>query len=336
MSFNNNNNKSNDVIDYLIKKLESRLKGINKKKDIFNNITNIENFYLNKNIFLKLFSELFEDIQQAIYAIKTLYLENKILNQENINNKQYLNDVKNKNYFNNISKTPNRNFNKNNFLDNNNYYFNYNLTDDSNNNNYFNKIENAEEIMKNIQENKQLLKEKINKHFNNFNYENDFNENNNNFNNKNFNNNNNNFNNKNFNNNNNNNKNNNIKNINTNFSNNFNNNNNSNNNNFMQNIKRYLPNYKKPQKKKSNSQRKNSKIPLRIGIQSLNNNTKKNTKKLNKSFESTNFYRNSGKILPAFEFSLRNYPNQSKSISKQFNNYTNPYGNYFSSFDYLN
>ena len=32
MSFNNNNNKSNDVIDYLIKKLESRLKGINKKK----------------------------------------------------------------------------------------------------------------------------------------------------------------------------------------------------------------------------------------------------------------------------------------------------------------
>ena len=310
MSFNNNN-KSNDVIDYLIKKLESRLKGINKKKDIFNNITNIENFYLNKNIFLKLFSELFEDIQQAIYAIKTLYLENKILNQENINNKQYLNDVKNKNYFNNISITPNRNFNKNNFLDNNNYYFNYNLTDDSNNNNYFNKIENAEEIMKNIQENKQLLKDKINKHFNNFNYENNFN--NNNFNNNNFNENNKN-NNKNFN-----------------FSNNLNNN-----NNFMQNIKRYLPNYKKPQKKKSNSQRKNSKIPLRIGIQTLNNSKNKTNKKLNKSFESTNFYRNSGKILPAFEFSLRNYPNLSKSISKQFNNYTNPYGNYFSSFDYLN
>jgi hypothetical protein len=104
----------------------------------------------------------------------------------------------------------------------------------------------------------------------------------------------------------------------------------------MQNIKRYLPNYKKPQKKKSNSQRKNSKIPLRIGIQTLNNSKNKTNKKLNKSFESTNFYRNSGKILPAFEFSLRNYPNQSKSISKQFNNYTNPYGNYFSSFDYLN
>ena len=311
MSINNNNNKSNDVIDYLIKKLECRLKGINKKKDVFNNITNIENFYLNKNIFLKLFNELFEDIQQAIYAIKTLYLENKILNQENINNKQYLNDVKNKNYFNNVSKTPNRHFNKNNFLDNNNYYFNYNLTDDSNNNNYFNKIENAEEIMKNIQENKQLLKDKINKHFNNFN-ENNFNENN--FNNNNFNENNKNNNNKIFN-----------------FSNNLNNN-----NNFMQNIKRYLPNYKKPQKKKSNSQRKNSKIPLRIGIQTLNNSKNKTNKKLNKSFESTNFYRNSGKILPAFEFSLRNYPNQSKSISKQFNNYTNPYGNYFSSFDYLN
>ena len=305
----NNNNKSNDVIDYLIKKLESRLKGINKKKDIFNNITNIENFYLNKNIFLKLFSELFEDIQQAIYAIKTLYLENKILNQENINNKQYLNEVKKKkDYFNNIST------NKNNFLDsNNNYYFNYNLTDDSNNNNNFNKLENAEEIMKNIQENKQLLKDKINKHFNNFN-ENNFN--NNNFNNKNFNENN-------FNENNNN--------KNLNFSNNLNNN-----NNFMQNIKRYLPNYKKPQKKKSNSQRKNSKIPLRIGIQTLNNSKNKTNKKLNKSFESTNFYRNSGKILPVFEFSLRNYPNQSKSISKQFNNYTNPYGNYFSSFDYLN
>ena len=302
MSINNNNNKSNDVIDYLIKKLECRLKGINKKKDVFNNITNIENFYLNKNIFLKLFNELFEDIQQAIYAIKTLYLENKILNQENINNKQYLNEVKKKkDYFNNIST------NKNNFLDsNNNYYFNYNLTDDSNNNNNFNKLENAEEIMKNIQENKQLLKDKINKHFNNFNYENNFN--NNNFNE------NNNKNNKNFN-----------------FSNNLNNN-----NNFMQNIKRYLPNYKKPQKKKSNSQRKNSKIPLRIGIQTLNNSKNKTNKKLNKSFESTNFYRNSGKILPAFEFSLRNYPNQSKSISKQFNNYTNPYGNYFSSFDYLN
>ena len=309
MSINNNNNKSNDVIDYLIKKLEFRLKGINKKKDVFNNITNIENFYLNKNIFLKLFNELFEDIQQAIYAIKTLYLENKILNQENINNKQYLNEVKNKkDYFNNIST------NKNNFLDsNNNYYFNYNLTDDSNNNNNFNKLENAEEIMKNIQENKQLLKDKINKHFNNFN-ENNFNENN--FNNNNFNENN-------FNENNNN--------KNFNFSNNLNNN-----NNFMQNIKRYLPNYKKPQKKKSNSQRKNSKIPLRIGIQTLNNSKNKTNKKLNKSFESTNFYRNSGKILPAFEFSLRNYPNQSKSISKQFNNYTNPYGNYFSSFDYLN
>ena len=307
MSINNNNNKSNDVIDYLIKKLECRLKGINKKKDVFNNITNIENFYLNKNIFLKLFNELFEDIQQAIYAIKTLYLENKILNQENINNKQYLNEVKNKkDYFNNIST------NKNNFLDSNNYYFNYNLTDDSNNNNNFNKLENAEEIMKNIQENKQLLKDKINKHFNNFNYENNFN--NNNFNNNNFNENNKNNNNKIFN-----------------FSNNLNNN-----NNFMQNIKRYLPNYKKPQKKKSNSQRKNSKIPLRIGIQTLNNSKNKTNKKLNKSFESTNFYRNSGKILPAFEFSLRNYPNQSKSISKQFNNYTNPYGNYFSSFDYLN
>jgi hypothetical protein len=99
MSINNNNNKSNDVIDYLIKKLECRLKGINKKKDVFNNITNIENFYLNKNIFLKLFNELFEDIQQAIYAIKTLYLENKILNQENINNKQYLNEVKKKRLF---------------------------------------------------------------------------------------------------------------------------------------------------------------------------------------------------------------------------------------------
>ena len=95
------------------------------------------------------------------------------------------------------------------------------------------------------------------------------------------------------------------------------------------------------QKPKSNSQRKsNSKIPLRIGIQTTLNktNSKNKTKKLNKSFEktSTNLYRNSGKILPPFEYTLRNYPNQSKSISKQFINYTNPYGNYFSSFDYLN
>jgi hypothetical protein len=349
---NNNDNKSNDLIDYLIKKLESRLKGLNKKKEIFYNINTIENFLLNKNIFLKLFSDLFEDIQQAVCAIKTLYLENKILNQENLNNKQYLNEVKKKDYWNNLSRTPNKtNFNNNyNFLDNinnnnNNYNFKYeNLTEESNNNNYNNKLENVPDIMKNIQENKQKIKEKINNHFNsyNFNYGNNLNDinNNNNFINTN-------------------------SNINTNYNNPLTDNNNINNNylknnkfnynnDFIQNIKRYLPNYKQNtfssqknlnERPRSNSQRKtNSKMPLRIGIQSTinktNNSKNKKPKKLNKSFDktsNTNLYRNSGKILPAFEYTLRNYPreNQSKNISKQFINYTNPYPNYFSSFDYL-
>ena len=86
--FNNNNNSisqtNENLIEYLINKLDSRIKKISKNKNFIISIENI-NFFPYKKELINLMNDLEEDLKQALFAIKALLTENKSLTIENNN-----------------------------------------------------------------------------------------------------------------------------------------------------------------------------------------------------------------------------------------------------------
>ena len=83
----NNNNASNnvppeismEVMNYLIQKLESRQKKVFKFKSIFKELDSFESFYSQRKEIYLLLNNLEEDLKQASFAIKALYIQNKAL-----------------------------------------------------------------------------------------------------------------------------------------------------------------------------------------------------------------------------------------------------------------
>ena len=68
-----------DIMEYLISKLDSRLRQITKHKQFISSITTLEAFFNQKRQVVNLLSSLEDDIKQASYAIKALLNENKVL-----------------------------------------------------------------------------------------------------------------------------------------------------------------------------------------------------------------------------------------------------------------
>ena len=86
--FNNNNNSisqtNENLFEYLINKLDSRIKKISKNKNFILSIENI-NFFPYKKELINLMNVLEEDLKQALFAIKALLRENKSLTIEKNN-----------------------------------------------------------------------------------------------------------------------------------------------------------------------------------------------------------------------------------------------------------
>ena len=84
----------------------------------------------------------------------------------------------------------------------------------------------------------------------------------------------------------------------------------------------------------NNNDNKKKKLPIRLNINNISNLSNENkeikNKKLNNSFTS-NRCQSLKKMKDglSFEKSLRDYPIQNTSSYKRFNNFTNPYGDYF-------
>jgi len=83
---NNNNSDKNvppeismEVMNYLIQKLESRQKKVFKFKAIFKELDSFESFYSQRKEIYLLLNNLEEDLKQASFAIKALYIQNKAL-----------------------------------------------------------------------------------------------------------------------------------------------------------------------------------------------------------------------------------------------------------------
>ena len=147
--FNNNNNSisqtNENLIEYLINKLDSRIKKISKNKNFIISIENI-NFFPYKKELINLMNDLEEDLKQALFAIKALLTENKSLTIEN----------------NNLNEKNLKLNEKNNFLivENENLKLEFNIND--------NKILNTENLEhKNIFK-KSKIENKNNKKFNDF------------------------------------------------------------------------------------------------------------------------------------------------------------------------
>ena len=90
---------SPDIMEYLIKKLETRQRNLYNYANMFNSINSIEEFYLKRKDIFNLFQNLEEELRQASLAIKALMVQNKVLSEENIkslnikkNNKKLLNE----------------------------------------------------------------------------------------------------------------------------------------------------------------------------------------------------------------------------------------------------
>ena len=126
-SFKTISKNSTNIMNYLIRKLESREKKVKKTYQIFNSINSFEDLYYNKKNIMNTFLELEEDLKQASCAIKALLTENKALTlgieskEENIKN--LIND-------NNYLSAENENLKSQiSMYNNNNNYSNFNNTD---------------------------------------------------------------------------------------------------------------------------------------------------------------------------------------------------------------
>ena len=75
---------NHDIMEYLIKKLESRQRNLNGYTNLFNSIDSIEAFYLKRKDIFNLFQNLKEELRQASLAIKALMIQNKALSEEKI------------------------------------------------------------------------------------------------------------------------------------------------------------------------------------------------------------------------------------------------------------
>ena len=172
-----------DIMEYLISKLDNRLKQVIKHKQFISNINSFEVFFNQKRQVINLLSSLEDDIKQASYAIKALLNENKSLcidlakseeEKQNSMNELIRNNVylmsENENLklqLNNMYPVDDSSFNnENNCQD-----INDLCKSSSNNNENNEQPPDVQNIITNIKSNKNKLKNVIQQHFNNTNNE---------------------------------------------------------------------------------------------------------------------------------------------------------------------
>ena len=71
------------LINYLVRKFESRQNSLDNLKKTLNSITSLEDYYINKKPTINFIDELIEDFKQAVFAMKALLTENKALSLSN-------------------------------------------------------------------------------------------------------------------------------------------------------------------------------------------------------------------------------------------------------------
>ena len=167
----NVNDKTYQVMDYLISKLESRYKNIHKYVGLINSVNSYDSFIYQKNNILSLFNELEKDLLQASVAIKALLVQKtKLSNEINMNKIQTnnfcdkLNELLNINNLTNINDERYQKLQPSNF---------------KSNSDEFIQFKNYKAVIQNNKAQKNKLREIIRQHFkknNNFNsIENNFN-----------------------------------------------------------------------------------------------------------------------------------------------------------------
>ena len=180
-----------DIMEYLISKLDNRLKQVIKHKQLISSINSFEVFFNQKRQVVNLLSSLEDDIKQASYAIKALLNENKSLcidlakceeEKQNSMNELMRNNVylmsENENLklqLNNMVPVNDSSFNnENNFQD-----INDLCKSSGDINENIEQPPDVQHIITNIKSNKNKLKNVIQQHFNNTNNDqlnSDFNE----------------------------------------------------------------------------------------------------------------------------------------------------------------
>ena len=92
-------NENSNLIQYLIRKLESRKSLLYNIKEILNSINSINDFLKYKIPTINFLEEINEDFKQAIFAIKALFTENKALSLSNDAQKEKIDKQKTENAF---------------------------------------------------------------------------------------------------------------------------------------------------------------------------------------------------------------------------------------------
>ena len=155
---------SNDnpmLMNYLIKKLESRRNTLDNLKNILNSIISIEDFFNHKKPTINFLKELSDDFKQAIYAIKALLTENKVLSLS-IEDKR---DIFGKNFSEKIIKNNNIDI-----INNDDKIIKKHISKSPNNDLFKTNVTRASEFskaLKNIENDKKRLKSAVKLHFKN-------------------------------------------------------------------------------------------------------------------------------------------------------------------------
>ena len=84
IKYNINSNSTQEIMGYLIKKLESRKRNLSKYVNIFNSIDSMEIFNQKRNEIFNLFKNLEEELHQSALAIKALMIQNNALSHGSI------------------------------------------------------------------------------------------------------------------------------------------------------------------------------------------------------------------------------------------------------------
>jgi hypothetical protein len=82
--------QNSGVVEFIIKRIQERVKSMQKTRLIFINTMTLEELRQNKSIMIKQFLEIEDDLKQSVQALTTLLIQNKDLAEEKDRNDSFL------------------------------------------------------------------------------------------------------------------------------------------------------------------------------------------------------------------------------------------------------
>jgi len=82
--------QNSGVVDFIIKRIQERVRSMQKTRLIFINTMTLEELRQNKSIMIKQFLEIEDDLKQSVQALTTLLIQNKDLSEEKDRNDTFL------------------------------------------------------------------------------------------------------------------------------------------------------------------------------------------------------------------------------------------------------